>query len=352
MASFPPTPDPAVSRKEPCRLCGSRDALLLGRTDFWDIRSTDIVRCTGCGLMQLDPMLTGEETARGCLAYYVEESLRMPVHEQRRNLVRNFRRGVHFALGLRRRGINVDHMLELGPGSGYFAEGMRRVFPAMRTTVMDVVQEVLDLNLRDHGYAGIRSIPEEHRPALDGRFDLVIARDIIEHVMDIGAVLRNVAGYLKPGGHFHFITPNGHEDVWKHRLTHVIDGARSELLINHVNYFDGKGLQEHLHLRGMDPVEYYIYGLKPRLRGRGWSTERKAFAPHSTKCPATPFVEELVHQVRQANFKKSEVLPSWYLNGNLQLLGLMCAYQHGHVVRIAPRRNIGHEIHGLFRKRA
>ena len=83
------------------------------------------------------------------------------------------RQGVHFALGLRRRGVKVAQMLELGPGSGYFAEGMRRVFPAMKVTVMDVVQEVLDLNLRDHGYTGIRSIPEEHRPELDGRLSLI-----------------------------------------------------------------------------------------------------------------------------------------------------------------------------------
>jgi len=327
------------------------DALLLAETGYWDIRATRIVRCTGCGLMQLDPMLTAADTARGALAYHVEESLRVTPHEQRRNLVRNFRRGAHFAFGLERRGIEPRKLIELGPGSGYFAEGLRRVFPALEVTVMDVVPEVLEANLRDHGFAGIRAMPEEHRAELDGAFDLVVARDILEHVVDIGAVLRNVAGYLRPGGLFHFITPNGHEDVWKHRLTWHLAGQRSELLINHVNYFDGAGLREHLGKLGFEALEYHTYGLKTTLRGRGWGRKRKLFAPGSVGRSAGEFAERRLHEVRDIAFDKERTLPHWYRRGSTLPLRLLCAWHHGHVLRVGPERNIGHEVHGLFRKR-
>ena len=317
---------------------------------FW--RTTRIVRCDACGLMQLDPMLSAADTARGALAYHVEESLRVSHHEQQRNLVRNYRRGVHFAAGIARRGIAPKHLLEFGPGSGYFADGMRRVFPAMAVTVMDVVPEVLVANQRDHGFTGIRSMPETHQPQLDERFDLIVARDILEHVIDIGAVLRNAHGYLAPGGLLHFITPNGHEDVWKHRLRWRLGGERSELLINHVNYFDGAGLRKHLEAMGFTAEEYYTYGLKPFRRGRGWSKAEQQWAPVSLKRRSAEFAEERLHEVQDLAFKKDEVLPAWYRNGSLAALHLICAYQHGHLLRIDPARNIGHEIHGLFRKRS
>lgn len=342
--------DRPLDREEACRLCGGTAARLLAETDYWDIRSTRIVRCDGCNLMQLDPMLTAENTARGALAYHVEESLRVSRHEQQRNLVRNYRRGVHFAAGLQSRGIAPQYMLELGPGSGYFAEGMRRVFPELQVVVMDVVPEVLVANKRDHGFAGIRSMPETHQAELDGRFDLIVARDILEHVIDIGAVLRHAHRYLRPGGHLHFITPNGHEDVWKHRLRWRLGGERSELLINHVNYFDGAGLRKHLERLGFGAVQYYTYDLKPRRRGRGWSKAQKQWAPTSVKRRSAEFAEERLHEVQDFHYNKDEVLPAWYRNGSLPLLRILCAYQHGHLLRIDPARNIGHEIHGLFRK--
>ncbi len=343
--------DARVQREQPCRLCGGQQAHLLAETAYWDIRNTRIVGCDACGLMQLDPMLTGPETDRGCLAYYVEETLRTAPREQVRNLVRNYRRGVLFAWGLKAQGHRPRTLLELGPGSGYFAAGLRRIFPDLEVTVMDVNTEVLHLNARDHGFAGIRSMPEEHHTGLDDRFDLVVARDILEHVIDIGAVLRNVMHYLRPGGLFHFITPNGHEDVWKHRLRHHLGRERSELLINHVNYFDGRGLRQHLEQLGFDRVTYYTYDLKTTLRGRSWSRKPKLWAPVSRSRSAGEFAEDRLHEVQGVAHRKDEVLPSWYRRGPVWPLLLLSAYQHGHFLRVDPARGIGHEIHGVFRKR-
>jgi SAM-dependent methyltransferase len=40
----------------------------------------------------------------------------------------------------------------------------------------------------------------EHRPELDGRFDLVISFFVLEHVKPVDAALENMRRYLKPGG--------------------------------------------------------------------------------------------------------------------------------------------------------
>jgi hypothetical protein len=150
---------------------------------------------------------------------------------------------------------------------------------------------------------------------------------------------------------FHFITPNGHEDVWKHRLRYRLGGQRSELLINHVNYFDGAGLGRHLEDMGFDTLDYYTYDLKAFRRGRGWSKAARQWAPISVRRRAAEFAEERLHEVQDIAFKKDEVLPAWFHTGSLGLLRLVCAYQHGHLLRIDPARNIGHEIHGVFRKK-
>jgi 2-polyprenyl-3-methyl-5-hydroxy-6-metoxy-1,4-benzoquinol methylase len=80
-------------------------------------------------------------------------------------------------------------------------------------------EDVLKFDKLHHGYETIQTPVEKHLPELDDKFDLIIARDILEHVIDISMVIKNVKQYLKEDGIFHFITPNGHEDVWKHYLT-------------------------------------------------------------------------------------------------------------------------------------
>ena len=340
-----------VVRREPCRICGTGDGKRIGVVDYWDIRTSSVIQCGHCGLAQLDPMLTHEETAKGCLAYYIEESLRVTQHEHERNLVRNYRRGIHFAHTLKRRGANPKDVLEIGPGSGYFLEGIKAVFPEITITVMDVNKEILDFNAQQHGYRTIQATLEEHNASLDARFDLIIARDILEHVVDVAAVIKNLSAYCRKGGLFHFITPNGHEDVWKHYLTFTDLHENSELLINHVNYFDGKGLCDFLGTQGFTPVEYYTYRFKTSLKGKGWKRAAKLRAAVSKKLEADPFVNDRIHDVQEMSFNKKKVLSAWYLrNPDGTLARLVCAFHHGYLLTLDPFHNVGHEIHGIFKR--
>lgn len=342
-----------VERKEPCRSCGSKTGILAGQVDYWDIKQADLIKCDQCGLAQMDPMLTQEETAKGCLAYYVEETLRVTTKEQKRNLVRNFRRGILFAYSLKKRNIVPKEILELGPGSGYFVAGIHFVFPDANVTVMDVNEEVLRLNQQTFGYSTIQGIPDNHISDLDNSFDLIIARDIIEHVIDIDKVTANINAYLKEGGYFHFITPNGHEDIWKHYLTFNHKKKRSELLINHVSYFDGQGLLDQLKKHNLEPVDYHVYKMKTTRRGRGRKIKEKLMASVSEQKGADIYVNEKVKELKEDDFDKNEVLDKWYINSKMKgLTRFMSWYHHSNMIKVHPKYNVGHEIYGLFQKRS
>jgi len=339
-----------IERKEPCRLCGEKTGKLIAKIDYWDIKNTTLVKCEKCGLSQLDPMLTEEDTSKGCLAYYIEESLRSPFKEQKRNLLRNFRRGLLFGHSLRKRNYRINNILEFGPGSGYFLEGLKYFYPETQITVIDINEEVLNFNKRQHQYETYKATPERFIPELEGKFDLIIARDIIEHVTDISSLIHNVIKYSRSNCLFHFITPNGHEDLWKHYLTHNYLHRNSELLINHVNYFDGKGLLSYLLELNFNKIEYYTYKLKTTIRGRGWKVKTKLMAAPSQKKSAGFYINHKIGEVRSLEFSKGEVLNKWYINRKIKHLALfMSWYHHASLIKVDPRLNVGHEIYGLFK---
>ena len=340
-----------VSRKEPCDLCGSATAIRIGQVGYWDIRTSDLVRCVQCGHIQLDPMLTEEETARGCMAYYIEESLRTALQESEKNCERNFRRGVVFGFKLKGKGIIPAKVLETGPGSGYFAAGLQFVFPEAEFTVMDINREVLKQNSAVHGFLTLEAAPETFFGTLKGAFDLVIARDLLEHLNHVSLAVANISRYLKPGGIFHFITPNGREDVWKHYLALQLTGKPSELLINHVNYFDGKGLKGLLRNQGLEPVEYFTYKFKYALRGRGWSRAAKHIAAPAGGKPAEEFIRREPGKSADAASEKKRITGKWYILPRMKrITWLYCLWHHFLLFRIRPEANFGHEISGLFRK--
>lgn len=338
-----------ITRTQPCRMCGSTEVLSISQTDFWDLQHAAIVKCIKCGLIQLDPMLTPEATEIGCNAYLAEEIINTSIKEQERNLIRNYRRGVLFASQIKRRGFHPQSILEFGPGSGYFGAGIQFIFPDSDITVVDIVDGVLKANKEVHGSETIKGTPENLEQLGSRKFDLIIARDIIEHVTDISKVIGNVVKHLNDNGLFLFITPNGHEDVWGHYLRWKISHQQSELLINHVNYFDGTGLLKYLTKKGLSPVSYYTYQLKTTFRGKGWSMDPKLAASVSQRRSASEMItrKELVKS--QTAFGKKEILRPWIFRTRFKWITVIyCWFHHFTVIKLSPKLNVGHEIFGLF----
>jgi hypothetical protein len=58
-----------IERQEPCKICKEKSGMQIGEVGYWNISINKIVKCQKCGLVQLDTMLSEEETYKGCLAY-------------------------------------------------------------------------------------------------------------------------------------------------------------------------------------------------------------------------------------------------------------------------------------------
>jgi len=341
-----------VTRQEPCRICGSLDGIKIAETDFWNLQHCDIVQCTSCNLIQLDPMINAQHTAIGCHAYYLKEIMETPLSEQKRNLVRNYRRGIVFARSLQKKGYRPETILEFGPGSGYFSAGIQFLFPECKITVVDIVEDVLKINREVHGYEAFSGSPEDIHLFEDRKFDLIVARDILEHVTDIGNVIRNIYELLNPNGLFHFITPNGKEDVWGHFLNWEFTKQPSELLINHVNYFEGTGLLKCLTDSGFSKIDYFTYQIKYTLRGKGWKHAKKLAVPVSKKQSADELIRSWINKDSELSFKKEEILDSFIFRTKMKgLIILYCRFKHHWLIHLDPGRNVGHEILGLFFKK-
>ena len=340
-----------IHREEPCRICQSREGTLLALIDYWNLQTSNLVKCDSCRLSQLDPMLSIENQEVGCEAYFYKEQIEISPKEQKRNMIRNFRRGVVFGYSLKLKNICPQNILEFGPGSGYFLEGIKFVFPTAKITVVDVVQAVLDFNKHEHGYNTIKSLADDFKVETEGVYDLIIARDILEHVSDVGRMIVNVKKLLCVGGFFHFLTPNGHEDYWGHKMCQDLLKKRSELLINHVNYFDGQGLKLFLQTSGFLPIEYYTYQFKNFVKGKGWKNIL-TWSTQSTKKDAASMISFGRAKENPRTQPKNEILrKEWYISGKFPLMTFLYSYlKHNFWIKINPKFRYGHEIFGLFKR--
>jgi hypothetical protein len=147
-------------------------------------------------------------------------------------------------------------------------------------------------------------------------------------------------------GWFHFITPNGREDAWRFVARERLTGERSELLINHVNYFDPIGLKSFLERSGFRSVEYYLYGLKPRFKGAGWKVSDRTAAPPSGRTRVADISEP---EQTLPLYPSSLVIPKIPAM-TTRLFEWHCRMKDGRRLRLPPEEGIGHEIFGLFRK--
>ena len=101
-------------------------------------------------------------------------------------------------------------VLDLGCAGGFLAEALDD--RGARVTGIDPAREAIEA-ARRHAEQGGRAIrydvgTGEALPYADATFDAVACVDVLEHVSDLGQVLREVARVLRPGGSFLFDTIN------------------------------------------------------------------------------------------------------------------------------------------------
>ena len=122
---------------------------------------------------------------------------------------------------------------------------------------------------RTHGIEATLTSVTEPFPYPDASFDIVVAKDILEHVLDPLSVMKEVKRVLRPQGHLVALIPNqfywyfrlrylfGNNLIWKtflHDQTKIFE----EWNYIHVRFFTWQGVQRFLKAAGFQITKQYF----------------------------------------------------------------------------------------------
>jgi ubiquinone/menaquinone biosynthesis C-methylase UbiE len=99
-----------------------------------------------------------------------------------------------------------EHVLELGPGPGFFSVEIARRLTGGRIELFDLQSEMLDKARRKLERAGCRNVgfhageASEGLPFPDSSFDVAFLASVIGEVPDKSACIRSLGRVLKPAG--------------------------------------------------------------------------------------------------------------------------------------------------------
>jgi 2-polyprenyl-3-methyl-5-hydroxy-6-metoxy-1,4-benzoquinol methylase len=168
-----------------CVLCGGTERVARFAKGGWTF-----VRCTGCGLVAIDPLPTRDELARHHDASYADgryadfaaaEAIRTAIAEHRLAAVR----GLAPAGPWLDVGASTGSFVTVAAAAGLDVEGLEL------STV--AVERARARGLRVRQGAIEDFVPER-------RYAVVTALDVVEHVPDPVDVVRRLGGWLAPGG--------------------------------------------------------------------------------------------------------------------------------------------------------
>jgi hypothetical protein len=86
------------------------------------------------------------------------------------------------------------------------------------------------------------------------------------------------------------------------------------------------------------------------LRGSGWKKNKKLMSPVSKRTDAGLLIKQAAG-IPVTGSAKGNILDKWYIQKKAKWITyLYSLYQHFPLIRISPGHNVGHEIHGLYKK--
>ncbi|MCC7373859.1 MAG: class I SAM-dependent methyltransferase [Verrucomicrobiales bacterium] len=257
----------AAERAAPCLICGETEARLVVRAPDFEYQCRpgewDLVECRGCGHVFIDPIPAPAEIGALYPSWYYTVNPKSPIYMEgpvvEAKMVKdaeNLRR----QLGER----PIRSVVDIGGGNLTRLIKLKEVFSRGQSAPVDAV--CLDLQfdaavLRQAEAAGIRCVVgnvETDLAALrDQGHDLVIMRQLIEHLRDPRAALRQVHQKLSAQGVLVIDTPN--RGGWDYRLFRR-------------RYWGGYHIPRHFHL-------FSLSALARILVESGYRVERQGCTP-------------------------------------------------------------------------
>jgi SAM-dependent methyltransferase len=116
-----------------------------------------------------------------------------------------------------------DRFLDAGCGDGRFLGALDAELPEQVVGV-DIAQRILETARVRLPRAQLRQANLESMPFEDDAFDLILSSQVIEHVLDAPAAMRELHRILRPGGHLVISTDNA-----ANRVSQVLNAPRTAL---------------------------------------------------------------------------------------------------------------------------
>ena len=186
-----------------CPACGSVDF----NFEF-EKNGFNYVTCKKCATLFVNPrpnldMMRKFYSESPSTAFWVNKFFK-PVAEVRREKM--FKPRAEYLAGLMES--SRDKVVaEIGAGFGIFLEEMRKLLPYNNYIAIEPSVEMADL-CENKGFEVRRSMFEEVS-GMDGKADVLISFELLEHLVDPSTFFKKAYSLLKPGGKIFFTTLNG-----------------------------------------------------------------------------------------------------------------------------------------------
>lgn len=225
-----------------CPACGSAS-----HSKVWEYQGLDYHRCEECRMFFICPAPTEEmhlrwvETSEA-LRFWRDE---MP-NEIRATRMKMYRERVSYIINqLAELQLPAHTVLEIGAGNGELIHELatRTEMPFKRLIALEPQPITMNLPGVEIVQSGFDGIPA------DARCDVVLAFEVLEHILDPVSFLRAASSVLRPGGVLFLSTPNEQSLEMA-----MLKGHSSNVSFDHVRLYNPTAIARLLERCGFEPL--------------------------------------------------------------------------------------------------